>query len=399
MAKRKKPKPRLPSVKRSAKREDNPASLFSDPIATWSKTLVEPGELNPLGGATENDLVAVVTEELGSDPDLEASETGIAIDSLARVIAARMAHSEWAADPKQLAIFLLSDRVRELAIKLNATKEPIIDNGSRTLTGKLWFAAPSFTSGHFLPFTATDAGGMFDEVIAKGEGDRPALVFDPAATDPEIRYYPNGLKQVDHVKRFLIAKETFTLDELDKVLKLHHETNIITPDASVPEFNLWSDGAKYIPRERTEHYLQGMLKQILSTAFGKCKVDFERRGTEGRCDLLISSRKPTMVNTWVSHAALELKVLRSFTSGARKVSPTTRAKAVTDGLLQAIAYKKENSAKDGLLCCFDMRVPTQYNGISCFNPINAKATRDKILLRHYRLYGSSADLRLDKYGG
>jgi hypothetical protein len=389
------------AARKSASADHGPSvySAPAEPRPIALKALVEPDETNPLGGATTDELAAVVTEDLGNDPNLDFSETAIAVESLARVITARMGNSQWMHDPKQLAIFIVSDRVRDLAAQLNATLEPIIDNGSRSLTGKLWAAAPNFASGYFVSFTATDSGGMFSEVKAKGIGNRPALVFDPTATDAEIRYYPNGLDDDARVQRFLIAKETFTLSALDSALNRFHEQSIITPEAALPDFNPWKNGKKYIPRERAEAFFQGALKWILDVAFSpRCRVGFEVRGTEGRCDLLLSSRHPTASNTWVSLASLELKVLRSFTSGGSRVSSPTRTKAIADGLLQAMAYKREHDARDGLLCCFDMRTPGHCDGTTCLNPIKARAKRNKIELRHYRLYGSSADLRADKYG-
>jgi hypothetical protein len=362
------------------------------------RPLVGVDELNPLGGASRDELASIVSEEFGADPNLEASEMAIAIDSLSKVVAARMAHADWPNDPKQLAVFMISDRVRELAVTLDATREPILDNGSRSIAGKLWVAAPTLVNGYFATFAATDPGGVFEEVKLKGIGDRPALVFDPSATDPEIRYYPFGLNEDGRVQRFSIANEIFTVAALDKVLRQFHEDNIITPDAALSDFNPWSDGRKYIPRERTEAFLQGMLKMILSIAFGKCRIDFEVRGTEGRCDLLITSRSTTVASGWISHAALELKVLRSFTSSGRRVSAPARTKAVSDGLLQVIAYRRERDAQEGMLCCFDMCLPKHSNGATIFNGILPRAKRNKIELRHYRLYGTSADLRTDKYG-
>jgi hypothetical protein len=360
-------------------------------------SLVALNEPNPLGGASRQELLAVVNEQLGADPNLEASEAAIAVESLARIVAARMAHSEWANDPKQLAVFMVSDRVRELAQTFSATKEPIIDNGSRSLTGKLWLTGPNFASGYFAPFASAEPGDMFEEVIAKGLGGRPALVFDPNATEAEIRFYPNGLDDEGHVQRFAISSQAFTLSALDAVMKQHHERSIITPDAALPDFNPWKNGTKYIPREHAEAFFQGMLKLVLDVAFGpKCRIAIEVRGTEGRCDLLISSMG--INNTWESHAALELKVLRSFTSGASAVSAPARAKAISSGLLQAIAYRNENKAKDGLLCCFDMRSPKHYDGTTCLMAVATKAKRQKIGLRHFRIYGSSEDLRTDKYG-
>jgi hypothetical protein len=180
-------------------------------------------------------------------------------------------------------------------------------------------------------------------------------------------------------------------------MKTHYEQSIITPDAALPEFNPWKNASKYFPRERAEAFFQGILKLVLDVAFGpKCRIAFEVRGSEGRCDLLISSR--TKGNAWQSHAALELKVLRSFTSGGSAVSNSVRVKAIAGGLLQAIAYRNENSAKDGLLCCFDMRAPQHCDGPVYFKPVATKAKKEKIGLRHFRIYGSSEDLRKDKYG-
>jgi hypothetical protein len=83
------------------------------------RTPVEPDEPNPLGGATEADLTAALND-LGADPMLEVRESLIAIQCLAAAIAARMAHIDWAQDPRQLAIFIVSDRPRQLAASLSA---------------------------------------------------------------------------------------------------------------------------------------------------------------------------------------------------------------------------------------------------------------------------------------
>jgi hypothetical protein len=383
-----------PSVKKAPQALLDVAGSVVDTAS--EQRFVEPNEPNPLGGASKADLVAVVCEQLGQDPDYEATEGAIAVESLARIVAARMAHTDWKKDAKRLGVFMVSDRAREMAEAVKAIKEPIIDNGSRELTGKLWITGPNFASGYYLQFTSAEPGEMFEEVKSQGFGQRPALVFDPTATDAEIRYYPNGLDEEARVQRFMISRHTFTLTALDALMKRLHEQSIITPDAALPDFNPWKEATKYIPRPDTEAFFQGMLKLVLDVAFGpRCRIQFEVRGTEGRCDLLISSRRSA--NAWTAHAALELKVLRSFTSGGSAVSAPSRARAIVDGLLQAIAYRNENNAKDGLLCCFDLRAPQHYDGLSCFEPIKRKASKQTINLRHFRIYGSSEDLRKDKY--
>ena len=386
--------------KRSAEIAD--ANLYSTataPNPATQRQLVEPNDSAPLGNTTEAELAEIAAADIGGDPELEAPESAIAVESLARVIEARMGHANWAGDPKKLAVFILSDRARELAGRLNATLEPTLDNGSRILAGRLWVSGPTFSSGYGVPLAADEPGAIFEEVTGKGVGNLPALVFDPSATDPEIRFYPLGLSQHSQVQRFTIAEKVFTLDGLDKVLTRFCDENIVTPDAEVQMFNPWANGDKYFPRESTESFFQGWLKSILSIAYrSPFIISFEQRGKEGRCDLLIFSRQGANGNSLFCHAAMELKVLRSFTSGGKTVGADARAKAIEKGLLQAIAYKKEQSAQNGLLCCYDMRKPEHHNGDGCFDSIKTKASRKGIHLRRYRLYGSSADLRADKYG-
>ncbi|MGJ4916056.1 hypothetical protein [Bradyrhizobium oligotrophicum] len=360
-------------------------------------TFVGPNDSNPFGGASKEELASVVQNNLGDDPDFEAPEGALAVELLARSIAARMSHADWVKDTKRLAVFIVSDRAREMATALGAAREPIIDNGSRCLTGALWLTGGSFASGYYLKFNSCEPSEIFDEVRAKGLGSKPALAFDPNATKPEIRFYPKGVDDEARVQRFIVSSGAFTLAALDSVMKNHYEQSIITPDATLPDFNPWKNAAKYYPRERAEAFFQGMLKLVLDVAFGpKCRIAFEVRGTEGRCDLLISSRAGQ--GDWLNHAALELKVLRSFTSGGSAVSSAARVRAVRNGLLQAVAYRNENDAKNGLLCCFDMRAPKHCDGASYLKPISAKAKQQKIGLRSFRIFASSEDLRQHKYG-
>lgn len=380
-------------TRRNARVSQSDAAPTNAPIPQ----LVMWSDPNPLGAVTTNEIAAIVTTEYGADPALDARDTSIAVEALARVLIARMENASAVDDPKRLAIFMLTDRPRELAQQLNGKKEPIIDNGSLRLAGNLWIAGPSFASGYCVALVATETATLFDEVAQKGVGDRPAFVFDPAATEPEIRFYPNGVNDTDSVQRFVIAEKVFTLAALDRVLQVFHESNVITPHAAGKTFNPWHTSAKYIPRADAEAFLQSALQLALSVAFRRCVVRFEVRGTEGRCDLLVVSRDLRKGNAWLHHAAMELKVLRSFSSRQKPVSATARKKALDKGLLQAIAYKTEHAATVGMLCCFDMRLPRHADGNACFAPIRRRATTDSIELRRFRLYGSAEDLRRDKY--
>jgi hypothetical protein len=371
-------------------------NLDGQPVGTF----VQKGDTNPFGSVTEAELSAVAQASFATYTELDANELMIGVESLAKALAARMAHSAGPSDAKILAVFLLSDRARDLGAQLAATREPIIDNGSKRFTGRLWVASPNLTSGYWVPFKGKEAAGIFDEVEKHGVGSHPAMVFDPNATDAEVRFYPRGLADANRVQRFIVAQHAFSVEALDKVLDSFHQTSIRTPDAAVEAFNLWANGKKYHPRQHAEAFLQGWLKSVIDVAFRDHSFTrFEVRGNEGRCDLLILSRHRTATNAFNCHAALELKVLRSFTSGGSQVSATVRTKAIAKGLNQAIAYKSENSAEHGLLCCFDMRKPTHCDHDGCLARVSKKAQQKSIELRRFRLYGSSEDLRDDKYGG
>lgn len=370
----------------------------SDPEASPRRAFVEQGDPAPLGSVREAEIAAVAAAEFGTYPELDASQASIAVEALAKALAARMRHQGWVTDAKVLAVFLVSDRARDLGSQISAAREPIIDNGSKIFSGRLWVSSCGFKSGYSLPFRSSADAGVFAEVESMGLGQHPAFVFDPNAADPELRYYPQGLGDTDRVQRIMVAQHNFSIETLDKVLQRFHDYNIVTPDAVLGDQDPWTDAAKYWPRTNTEAFLQGWLKSVLTVAFLDLMIRFEVRGNEGRCDLLVVSPHASQHHAWLYHAALELKVLRSFTSGGHSVAKTRTAKAISDGLLQAIAYKSEQAAEIGMLCCFDMRTPTHCNGDACFAPVAKKAQQSGVELRRYRLYGSSSDLRAEKHG-
>lgn len=373
--------------------------VMPSPGEQTTQLLVDENDPKPFGGASEAIIDTVGATFFGEGPELEAPELSIGVEALAKAVGCRMRHDDWTSDPKSLAVFLISDRARIVAEALGAVLEPIIDNGSKCFAGRLWIASPAFKSGYHVPLVSKDTAGIFEELNANGVGEQASLVFDPNATDLELRLYPRGLCFPDCVQRFVIAEQTFTLDALDKVLNRFYETSIITPDTAMTEQSPWKKPGEYVPRPRVEAFLQGWLKSVLNIAFDDpFKIDFEVPGAEGRCDLLVVRRHPSDANAWINHAILELKILRSRTSGGNAVSSKKRLEAVRDGFLQAVAYKTERKVALGMLCCFDMRLPLHNDGEGCLDPVRMDAEARNIALRRYRLYGSSDHLRAEKYG-
>lgn len=390
------PKKRATSVSEQLMRLDQVAQYGIDLVARGR--LVSDDEHRPFGGTSAEEARSVVQAELGTDPALDGSESMIAVECLARAINARSLNSSSKADPKSLAVFLISDRPRATAEKVGATPEPIIDNGSCTLTGRVWITAPRVASGYEVFIAVQSPNAIFAKVETIGLGALPALVYDPRASDSEIRFYPSGLQEPDIVQTFRVAEATFNLATLDSVLQTFYERNLITPDAA-GRLSPWRRPEKYVPCERTEAFFQASLKSALNVAFLRSshQARWEIPGTEGRCDLMIVSRHTRDPNAWIYHAVMELKVLRSRNYSGKSVSTGVTKRAISSGAQQVVAYKGEHSCKDGMLCCFDMRMPAHCDGEKCLQSVNQFAKEHRIYVRRYRIYGSSKDLRADKY--
>jgi hypothetical protein len=140
------------------------------------------------------------------------------------------------------------------------------------------------------------------------------------------------------------------------------------------------------------------MRLTLSVAFDMrlFSVWWEVPGTQGRCDLFITSRDVNSAGKLTAHAVLELKVLRSFSGGGSRVSKNVNASAVKKGVAQARGYRKDKTALNAMLCCYDMRTPAQADGDKCFDPVRVIAIKHAVHLKSYRLYGSPDDLRDDQ---
>ncbi|WP_127520024.1 hypothetical protein [Mesorhizobium sp. Z1-4] len=376
-----------------------PNSIKPDSNELSSRRLVDPNDANPLGSADVDEMVSVAHENLGVDPEIDVPSDRIAIQAIAKAVSARIRNDAFSSDRKVLSAFLISDRSRADAEQLSAQREPIVDNGSIAFSGSLWIAGPAFRRAYRHSFSHANTSEIFEEIEDLGLGNSRIFLFDPNATDFEIRYYPYGISDADTVQIFLIWQHEFSIEALDRVLQRFYETSIRTPDAKIGPEGPWSNPAKYVPRPETEAFLQNWMKIAINVGFqAPYSCEFEKPGTEGRCDLMLVSKHPTLENTQIHHAVMELKVLRSRTSGDNPVSETVRREAVEKGLKQAIAYKNEQNAELAMLCCFDMRTVAHCDNDGCLEPIAAPAKTAGIELRRYRMYGSSDDHRNETYG-
>jgi energy-coupling factor transporter ATP-binding protein EcfA2 len=153
---------------------------------------------------------------------------------------------------------------------------------------------------------------------------------------------------------------------------------------------LWQNGPKYRPKRDAEDRIQNILRIALQAAFPATVVREEQPHTSGRLDLEIEEAAPTPA-TFVRHALLELKVLRSYTDTGSTVSAGKATEAIEEGLRQAIAYREERGTLASALCCFDMR--KAHSGESCFEPVVTRAGEQKVALRVWPLYGTVDQIR------
>ncbi|MFC7334429.1 hypothetical protein [Rhodocista pekingensis] len=383
-------------VKSNVPAQKSTGIVRSDGIA--DSRLVDPGDPNPLGACNEAQLETVLIEKLGEDPALDDSELFIAAQALAEALYIRMKHPDATSDPEAPIIVLVSSRAKELAKGIGAVVEPVLNDGSCCLSGYLWITTPALASGYKLSLTGSTPNQLFAQISTLNLGYLPALYVHPSATVPEIRCYPNGMESPDTVIRIRLLLDELSIGYLDQILSDWH-SSFRTPDAGCGGHTPWKESRKYVPRPKTEEFLQGSLQQTLRVALlqkKKYRIQFEVPGDEGRCDLLIKSKHPTVNNCWVYDAVFELKVLRSLDAGENPVSKSSNKDAIDKGVNQAISYKDENDARMGLLCCFDLRKPDHCDGEICLDAVRPLAQRHSIELRIFRVYGSADDFRRER---
>ena len=132
--------------------QQNLPALFQAPEQPQlpARELVALGDPAPFGATTVDQIASVAQEFFGAEPDLDAPAVTIALQALAKVVGLRLQNSAATNDEKKVAVFLISDRPRDLAGAVGAKHQPILDDGSQSLTGKLWISPATFVSGYLL---------------------------------------------------------------------------------------------------------------------------------------------------------------------------------------------------------------------------------------------------------
>lgn len=357
---------------------------------------IDNGKEPELGAATPDGLAKTATAEMGTYSDPSLPDHRRFLMTAVEVVRRRRAQPDGETDQKEIAVFLLCDRVGITGKSHNGALEPLFKDGTSELTGRLWFTTVEMNTGYRRELPEKDDGVVFsfieNELVL---GDVPAVVFDPRPLPPVFRLYPKGVANPDMCERHELKDYEVNAENLIATLNGFYETQLKTPDCAPTPGKLWRDADKWIPIPMTEGEIQVRLKSNLGAAFPNCEIRHEYPTDEGRADIIILQLSKLEAGAWVYLAALELKVLRSFTSGRGKVSPTVVAKAVKKGLRQAIAFRTVRKARNAVLCCYDMR--NEDTGEVCFEPIGGCAEKYDIELKRWYLYNSSETFRQATY--
>lgn len=341
-------------------------------------------------GWPDQDLLATAHAHFGEGADSDLPDWLRFLIGVVRIIDNRTRQTS---EPEQTpAVFFLAPRGPASLDSGELRSEPLLDNGLSELGGQLWFVGPVPHNGLALalPEWPSDAE-LFDRIESElAIGDLPAVLFDPRPDPPQLRHYPAGLADRDRVKVIATAGQPIDLDRVLEVVDLAHRAHLEKPRSHPEPARLWQNGPKHQPKRDAEDRIQNILRIALQAAFPATVVREEQPQTSGRLDLEIEEAAPAAA-TFIRHALLELKVLRSYTATGSTVSATKAAEAIEEGLRQAIAYRDERGTLASALCCFDMR--KAHSGESCFEPVATRAGEKKVALRVWPLYGTVDQFR------
>ena len=341
-----------------------------------------------LGDWKDTDFERTIADCLGRGTNADVPDEERFVGNVVRAIRRRsMEIANTNLDEEDdMAIFLLkSDCPDHLAIP----RHPMFDNGRQELSGHVWFVSPVVVTarGAKMPDGGDDNrfGFVLDELAS---GDVDAIIFDPRPSVPELRWYPNGLADADHYVPLRLSGEvspSAVFETIDTVYK----QCFVTPIAGV---NLWAVATKYFPKGNAESSIRSHLKAALVIKFPYCDIRQEQVMPSGQSDLEIAEYAYDDRTTVTHHAILELKVLRSYWESGSTVSESVTKDWIRKGVVQADSYRMNRGSKWTALCCFDMRAINQ-SVAECFAHVIEDARTRDVMLRHWRLFASAAEMR------
>lgn len=251
-------------------------------------------------------------------------------------------------------LFVRALRPREAALKFGSPTV-VRDLDLRPASqwqGRLVFAAQHGTGGWSVPILGGDLNQCITNLIDMGFGDEPAAVVYPHRK--VISCSLDGLASTGASLKLTLPRYTrqLSLQDIKEVIGIIRSEGLLTPAVCPP--NLWSDPANYVPSTETERLLQWCVASEMRAHFRPIIAEREQITAVGRIDICLTN--PLEAQGAARYPAIvELKALRSRTSGGISVSERSNLASIIGGLRQAKAYRKKKEAGLGVLTCFDLR--------------------------------------------
>ena len=337
-----------------------------------------------LGSWSDDDLIPTVLEHSGVGAHAGLPDEVRFVACVARLVRRRLAEVELRgeSDPPDIAIFVLGTAPNGLS---TASWVPMLDTGGTALGGKVWITGPPVAAAHYVKLPDHGDASRFSYVVdVLGLGANPAVIFDTRLASPQLRWYPKGLAQPSNCESKPL-QVTVTANRAFQVIERVYRQCLVTPVASSSVGSPWQDASCWIPKKLAEKIVQWNVRVGLVGAFTGCEVRPEQTQPAGRTDLEIEEYDPLNRNSVVRHGILEFKVLRSFRSSGSPVSMSHTQTSLSDGVLQAAAYRDGKQFSWAALCCFDMR-QNDTGDSACFASVCAVARRTSVHLKRWFLY-------------
>ncbi|QZO01149.1 hypothetical protein [Chenggangzhangella methanolivorans] len=228
-----------------------------------------------------------------------------------------------------------------------------------------------------------------DEIESLGLGNQPAIAIE--FSKRTISFYPTGVEAEESVVRLEVGEEDLESTPVLNLLERFAEKFVVTPNCQESQIRTWLDGTNYIPVKAAEKNIQELLWLFLSSRLiDNHKIEMEHTLRSGRVDIVI--RKRMAAGLWKTSAAVELKVVRSFSSTGRPTPAAALVKHIARGYKQIREYRKELEATEGWLVTYDMR-KIDARGNDLYSPHSAAAVADELNLHLEALYGTADDYR------
>ena len=346
----------------------------------------------------EDDQIAATAGLIPTLPNIRADLANRFAQAVRSLVENR-AQQGWPNEGQQdIAVFVMVDHPRRVGEYYGA--EPFADPIATAdpLLGKIFFSSVDASSGRAMLMPA-DHNSIIEWLEDSNMATCPFVVVHRATLTMVTRLA--GTRDTVRNDRIRDREPTATLEELLDALHQFHVRQLLTP-VNCPD-GVWEPGQahRYIPAPQPEKSIQSTLSVALNFWFrGTLRAEYEDTTNIGRIDIrLLKAETHGPLFYW---AIVELKVIRSFTSGTNQnvVHASVNENAIVEGIRQVSSYRTNRNAEEGVLEIYDLRNSKQTDLLHASRVTSAIGQHQNISSITVRqLFGSSSDARAAGYTG